>query len=257
MSLPREEQLELVARNIGEWPDASVELWAYFYGEVFLTDKQSNDSYKKHMAHTNPPEHFFTREEVEAKRRKITGEPDDKDAPDWSESKAQDSDGKWHWYRPLKPSHDSLEWFAGEYEFAGKGEVIGNWRDTLKKVNRDKKEASEVENIEFKNDGTKYRIKGRSTPMFYVGGSPFDRDLGVFHGSESYFECAYSQVEQDPSERDEFAVNFRKLIIDSFHNSGLIVPANCLPDDDAEYYGKAVFDAISKGKLKAPEVKSD
>ena len=55
--------------------------------------------------------------------------PDWKDAPEWAEYLAMDSDGEWFWYEKY-PSHGDAAWHAGN----GKCQMAGyrqEWTDTL------------------------------------------------------------------------------------------------------------------------------
>jgi len=245
MSLSREEQLDLVARNIGEWPDSSVELWAYFYGDVFLTDMQTNDSYLKHMSHTNPPKHFFTRSEVEAKQREITGEPDDKDAPEWANWKAQDENGLWGWFKnkqtPVLGVWADFEDAVGETFAARKGEVLGDWRDTLKQVEREEKEVAKF------IYGKKYQHEGCGWKGLFIGFYPEKNDIGVFASDTEAYFALLSEMKPALSERDEFV----RQVLYCFDEKYADQPT---PDCTVRL-SEMIFDAIAEGRLKAPEVK--
>lgn len=56
--------------------------------------------------------------------------PDWKDAPEWAQYMAQDSDGDWYWYENL-PTAKLATWIGweGRMEFALDGESA--WRETL------------------------------------------------------------------------------------------------------------------------------
>lgn len=57
-------------------------------------------------------------------------------APDWAEWLAQDDSGKWYWYAS-KPTHQGMKsWWpapGANNVQCGKGEILGDWRDTLEK----------------------------------------------------------------------------------------------------------------------------
>ena len=73
-----------------------------------------------------------TRTEFEQCARRLRNEPSWADAPDWAVAIAQDSDGEWYWHAAV-PRHTAIIFKARPHrtEFAGKGEVIGDWKDTL------------------------------------------------------------------------------------------------------------------------------
>ena len=76
-----------------------------------------------------------TREEFEQCARRLRNEPSWDDAPDWAVSLAQDSDGSWYWYESsVYPC--GHEWGdphkCKRIRYACDGEVIGDWRDTLR-----------------------------------------------------------------------------------------------------------------------------
>ena len=72
------------------------------------------------------------------RRKELINEPDDSDAPEWAEWKAQDSCGKWFWY-PTKPTVGERMWFVVEEGWQGSnnGKIPAGhyWRASLKEVN--------------------------------------------------------------------------------------------------------------------------
>jgi len=251
MTMTREKQLELVARSTVRWPRSKIELLAYWNGKVFFANKKQIDRYIEKSIFMEY--FFFTCSEVEAKQREITGEPDDKNAPDLANWKAQDKNGTWVWYedKPSIAKPHSKQWFLlGWHRMASKGEVIGDWRDTLKKIKREEKE---MENVEFVH-GNEYHCDSYGKSKF-VGVHPNNGEYGIFVSRDHGVFCSLlSQAKPSPSERDEFAESVREVFYDAYHSDGEL-PSIALADDDAEAYGKAIFDAIAEGRLKAPEVK--
>ena len=79
-----------------------------------------------------------TRHRFEECTRQLRNEPSWDDAPDWAVAKAQDSTGRWHWYSenpsqlPGAPGVWGYDNTSGRYLRATQGEVIGDWRDTLR-----------------------------------------------------------------------------------------------------------------------------
>ena len=90
-----------------------------------------------------------SRAEFEECVRRLRNEPLWKDAPNWAVAKAQDGDGKWGWFS-VEPLTGPECWWVGQvigrYRFAGKGEVIGDWKDSLQL------RPEEEEKMEDKND---------------------------------------------------------------------------------------------------------
>jgi len=258
MTMTRDEQLELVARNIGEW----------YYQENPLV-VAALAGYEAVYTLGNC-ENTFTRSEVEAKRREITGEPDDKDAPEWSRSKAQNSNGEWHWYRESNPIKDSEKWLWSDiFKFAGEGEVLGDWRDTLKPVNRESEvtpeedEALEAMARDGESIGAEEFVNGRlyqdrvGKVYAFVGIDPYSVDKGCFaveDMNEPYVCKKLSNMKPAPSERDKFVESFSKLLSSSYKDNSPAPPYR-LNQSDEEFYGGAIYDAIAEGRLPVPEVK--
>lgn len=267
--LTRDRQLELVARNIGDWPD--------FYDVCYWSTIKQDVSF----AHEVTLGESFTRSEVETKQREITGEPDDKEAPEWAKSKAQDACGEWHWYMESNPEHDDIEWLSIErYEDASEGEVLGDWRDTLKPVSvkalhddpsypsvyravncrcstvdvSSPVDVSAVNGEQIGDDmnkselvwGEKYVYRPTGSKWIFVGIDPGHKDYGVFAPEDDRdIECLLlSAMIPSPSERDEFIEAAKSL--DCHPQEGML--------SRHDFCG-AIFDAIKEGRLPAPEVK--
>ena len=66
--------------------------------------------------------------------RRLRNEPSWRDAPDWAVAKAQDSDGEWVWFsaKPITGPEFWVRQLIGRHRIASKGEVIGDWKQTLK-----------------------------------------------------------------------------------------------------------------------------
>jgi hypothetical protein len=71
-------------------------------------------------------------------RERLQNKPSWADAPDWAISLGQDLDGRWHWFPHYNEDDRSVcEWMmetaelSDDFELAGMGEVLGDWRDTL------------------------------------------------------------------------------------------------------------------------------
>ena len=91
--------------------------------------------------------HPFSVKEIMNRQQELRNEPSDDIAPEWAAWKGQRANGVWDWYKG-KPTpnvekgfFEVGEGFTYSPVFGGKlfkGEVIGNWVDTLKPVARAK-----------------------------------------------------------------------------------------------------------------------
>ena len=133
--------LEDAVRELGgvwpfEWSDR-VMYWDKYH-EKYAARSRGGDSNTTYLNYR-----VCTRYEFEACTRRLRNEPSWKDAPDWAVAKAQDGDGEWFWYKNIpKPSSNASHWNGGTTKqtlFASKGEVIGDWCDTLRLRPEEKK----------------------------------------------------------------------------------------------------------------------
>ena len=85
-------------------------------------------------------QYICTCTEFEECAKILRNEPSWKDAPAWAVAKAQDSDGGWYWYEfvpRLSTASPAKSKLSGSKRgrrviYAGKGEVIGDWKQTLR-----------------------------------------------------------------------------------------------------------------------------
>ena len=74
-----------------------------------------------------------TRTEFEECTRRLRNEPSWDDAPGWAVAKAQNGSGWWYWYEFVpRLSTATFRLSGGKAIYAGKGEVIGDWKQTLR-----------------------------------------------------------------------------------------------------------------------------
>ena len=124
---------DAVRKYNGEWPSGNplsdVLVWAGSLGWNARTKEWAGKEF--HDWHE-----VGTRTEFDDCTRRLRNEPSWDDAPDWAVAKAQDSDGSWWWWYSTQPKAYNDSWEddkeEGEAQLAGKGEVIGDWRDTLR-----------------------------------------------------------------------------------------------------------------------------
>lgn len=97
---------------------------------------------------------LITRDEFEARKAERQGKPDWGKSSDWAQWLAQDSFGKWWWYpnymsAPTLASQCFINGSIDPVIFAGAGEVIGDWRDTLEQRPNHIGESDEKADIDF------------------------------------------------------------------------------------------------------------
>ena len=130
--VPREElsDLDWLARNVHKWPAGEHQPWCYVYMTYGGVMKAAGNFLD---AVANPT--MITIEQWLYRRAELQNKPSWKDAPEWAIELAQDSDGKWFFYADT-PTAGQVSWRVegtGDNELSGKGEVLGDWRDTLEK----------------------------------------------------------------------------------------------------------------------------
>jgi len=90
----------------------------------------------------------FTKDQWLARRAELQNKPSWRGAPEWAEWLAQDDSGEWYWYA-AKPTHPGMKsWWptpGDKNAQCGKGEVLGDWRDTLKKRPEEFKKFTSIE----------------------------------------------------------------------------------------------------------------
>ena len=155
-----------------------------------------------------------TRTEFEECTTRLRNEPSWDGAPDWAVAKAQDSTGWWYWYseNPSQTPEASGVWMyddtSGRCSRAAQGEVIGNWRDTLRL--RPEEEKVEDENDwytkgEFPPVGTVCRLRFANTAyavvtITYIGDGVMcyrDEQGMEYPASSSHVELRPLQTERE------------------------------------------------------------
>ena len=145
---------DAVRKLDGVWPGDNPK-------EVYLYRLQ-NSRYVASAYDESRPTYICTRYGFEEFTKELRNEPSWDDAPDWAVAKAQDNDGWWHWYshKLLRTSKAAGAWVykntPGRYLRATQGEVIGDWRDTLRL------RPEEEEKVEDEND---WYAKGELPPV--------------------------------------------------------------------------------------------
>ena len=121
------EQLDLLARNVHEWPVGNPA--AFFFKNVIAFTHQAD--------HAAPRAHLFTKQQWLDRRAELQNKPSWKDAPEWATHLAQAANGCWFFLggNSVKLRTNILHeqvWSASQAETRDwKGEVLSDWRDTL------------------------------------------------------------------------------------------------------------------------------
>ena len=91
--------------------------------------------------------YICTRTEFKQCARRLRNEPSWDDAPDWAVAYAQSHEGVWYWFEDAPPG-DYAYTPDGRIHWAATGEVIGDWKQTLRL--RPEREKMEDENDWYK-----------------------------------------------------------------------------------------------------------
>ena len=145
MSMTRQEQLDSVVRNYGEWPSDGEFDMAFWRKECNRVDfLRSNVWGREYRAYGQLVAYAFTRAEVEARKTGLQNKPSWDDAPKNATCVIQSDLGDWNWILKVEnlelpvPCHEDVPQYSGY-----SGEVIGDWRDTLE--NRPEQEVTPEE----------------------------------------------------------------------------------------------------------------
>lgn len=131
MDMTRQEQLDAVVRNYGEWKQSEELTRAAWHHD---SEKVYFFSYRDFKGDKVEDSYLFTLLEVEQRKAELQNKPSWDDAPRYVEWYAQDSNGEWMFY-DKKPEHNDKHFISeGLIVRSGKkGEVVGDWRKTLEK----------------------------------------------------------------------------------------------------------------------------
>lgn len=124
--MSNETDLDWLARNVHVWPEGKREVlvcWPRNVATLIWSYVLSDAG-------------WITKEQWLARRAELQNKPSWVDAPEWGEWLAQDDSGEWYWYASM-PTHPGMKsWWhvpGAKNVQCGKGEVLGDWRDTLEK----------------------------------------------------------------------------------------------------------------------------
>ena len=123
--MSNETDLDWLARNVHEWRE----------GANYVCVNRTDGGHVFHDRNRNCAI-WFTKAKWLARRAELQNKPSWEGAPEWAELLAQDDSGEWYWYAS-KTAHPGMKsWWpapGANNVQCGKGEVLGDWRDTLEK----------------------------------------------------------------------------------------------------------------------------
>lgn len=126
-----EADLDWLVRNVHKWPCGKHQPWCYV-----VTKIDGERTWASNVLSSSFPYSRVDKDQWLARRAELQNKPGWEGAPEWAELLAQDDSGEWYWYA-AKPAHPGMKswWPAPGAKNAqcGKGEVLGDWRDTLEK----------------------------------------------------------------------------------------------------------------------------
>lgn len=141
--MSNETDLDWLARNVHVWPAGDHQPWCYVYMVAGGAMKASGN-FLDAVAYPI----MITKDQWLARRAELQNKPGWDDAPEWGEWLAQDDRGEWYWYA-AKPTHPGMKsWWPAPGAMnaqCGKGEVLGDWRDTLEKRPEEFKQLTSIE----------------------------------------------------------------------------------------------------------------
>ena len=126
--------LEWIARNVHEWP-TEPKLGIIIGRRPF---SEGNASYIRVDRGGLISEEIY-KDQWLSDRARLQNKPSWDDAPYWAKALGQDLSGYWQWLPHYDTTDlDHEEWMinnvdSGLYETSNKGEVLGDWRDTLER----------------------------------------------------------------------------------------------------------------------------
>lgn len=173
-------------------------LECFYYGNSLCSDKQ---------------DFICTRDEFNQRKAERQNKPDWADAPEWANWLTQGVSGVWYWWSD-KPIAKGSFWMSDvgdndhpdfKMDRAAKGEVIGNWQDTLEKrpETEDKEQPMKYEyGVEYETNGEKPDLPGDVLVDYLKDGVwNVKRTISdVYWGNKSKFKIVderYKPKEQD------------------------------------------------------------
>ena len=220
---------------------------------MYLTPEQFGEG----ITCSIPGETFFvSRTEYLERRAELINEPDDADAPEWANFKAQDADGHWYWYE-FEPNqrHHAATWNLtglGRYRLAPRGAIPAghDWKKTLKPV--DRKPALEWNSERYPPQGTicEALIRKDSVHRDWVAGEagasvtlPNNKFGRLFAaGLNTHVISSSADFRPIRTEEDDAVKEMANVLHQAYIDGGEF-PTSELTRDDAEAYARALYRA--------------
>ena len=136
--MSNETDLDWLARNVHVWRE----------GANYVCVNHTDGGYVFHE-HNRNCAIWFTKDQWLARRAELQNKPSWDDAPEWATHLAQNGRGQWWFMRDGEVRDDGRLYFSssrGTPEIT-KGEVLGDWRDTLEKRPTDLSEQAVTERL--------------------------------------------------------------------------------------------------------------
>lgn len=154
---PAEDDITWLARNVHNWSK---------FGDARIS--KVGDGVVWSLPSSPPDSDTFTKDEWLTRRAELQNKPSWADAPEWAKWLVQDEDGVWYWHgKQPKPKGETVNgekyWMScGESMPDGRGELLGDWRDTLERRPADLSEQAVTERLA---DATKTALAAATALM--------------------------------------------------------------------------------------------
>lgn len=128
--MSNETDLDWLARNVHEWPSQGeayqIGHAAFKQGALFFRDCVTFD--------VGFAQRIISVKQWLARRAELQNKPSWESSPEWAAHLSQNSSGEWWWHGDEPTEHSSLYYSScGKNMVQCKGEVLGDWRDTLER----------------------------------------------------------------------------------------------------------------------------
>lgn len=155
--MSNETDLDWLARNVHEWPAKSLGR-VTVHGAQFTPYQDGEDEYTCDWAYKYM---LYPESQWLARRAELQNKPSWKDAPEWANYLAIDGDSVWYWHEMDPKTVAGCEYWMsrGQSGIACRGELLGDWRDTLEKRPEEFKQFTSIEDNQELSVSQGYEIK--------------------------------------------------------------------------------------------------
>ena len=212
--MSNETDLDWLARNVHEWPAGEHQPWCYVYMTYGGVMKAAGNFLD---AVANPA--MITIDQWISRRAELQNKPSWDDFGESAKFMAQDSDGAWMAFES-EPAANYHVWssmrgwcgYAREGRDRCRGEVLGDWRDTLEKRPEEFKPFTSVEGNQEQNMKQQHDMK-QDNGWFERGELP---PVGVV--CEAYLDLPPQWIEAEiVAHKDGFAIGWCKSVMKGCH----------------------------------------